>query len=789
MTIWQRLKGSPARLPAEARIKLRAGRFHRILENQKRFHDLIQDAVEKLGGAFVIDNQYLMGLVDRAFALAADIMCDMNVMQDSPQYYDKYFKLDRMKSDLRRIIAWQPCLETGRLIIPLNEIDELDHYHQAGGVFTRLAEVRQRLGLLVPEGFVISFAAFNLFIQYNGLESLLAMAETSKSLAMAQLRDRILGAGIPPELRAQVETAVAQMRETCEPPLEFIVNGAAMGEEYNRSPDGGCTAMAANVPEVFDAYRFIAAAMFSESAIADRVSRGMNPQGLIAVAVSRKIPSLLNGTIQTVNPDAPHPGLIRVRVAAASGTFDVELSRSAPFRIASGSQEAAGLTPEDLAALAEKAMRIERFFKCPQHIEWALDKHRDAFIIRTSALALDPSKSISPEVLAQAVSRHETLYEHAGATVSSGIASGAAHVAQTEQDLDSMPEHGVLVIRDLDPCVGLLRALQKAAAILTDRGTPAGHVASLAREFHVPAIMGLGDVTTRVAAGDVVTVDADDNVVYRGAVEELLNYQLWEYLDLDSAREYSLLRFALHRLAAGSISGSRVRRTRLESRETLDDVVRFCLDAACRSMTEAAQSVRRGKTVLHLANGQGANIALIDLGDALDAPTAAVSPDEIHSKPLSAFFDGLASSGLSRFAHGATGLVMVSRERLFLNLSVGPRTYVLDAFLCGELEHDYFYLRASDVSSSGPRTRRQVLWLQGILNRCGIMNYTMNDGFTAWKYNLPAVQMEQMLRMLGAMLGHAESSQNPEASGISVAGEIDRFLDSHRNDPAAALQQ
>ena len=48
---------------------------------------------------------------------------------------------------------------------------------------------------------------------------------------------------------------------------------------------------------------------------------------------------------------------------------------------------------------------------------------------------------------------------------------------------------------------------RKAAAVVTDVGSPAAHASIIAREFGIPAVVGCGDATTRLRTGMRVTVD------------------------------------------------------------------------------------------------------------------------------------------------------------------------------------------------------------------------------------------------------------------------------------------
>ncbi len=64
--------------------------------------------------------------------------------------------------------------------------------------------------------------------------------------------------------------------------------------------------------------------------------------------------------------------------------------------------------------------------------------------------------------------------------------------------------------------------LGRAAAIVAEQGTAAGHLANVAREFGVPAILGMGGATDLFKNGQPVTVDADGLRVCRGKIESLL---------------------------------------------------------------------------------------------------------------------------------------------------------------------------------------------------------------------------------------------------------------------------
>jgi pyruvate,water dikinase len=61
--------------------------------------------------------------------------------------------------------------------------------------------------------------------------------------------------------------------------------------------------------------------------------------------------------------------------------------------------------------------------------------------------------------------------------------------------------------------VGWTPLFPKAAAIVTDIGAPLSHAAIVAHELGIPAVVGCGIATRRLATGDRVLVDGGQGVV------------------------------------------------------------------------------------------------------------------------------------------------------------------------------------------------------------------------------------------------------------------------------------
>jgi len=90
-----------------------------------------------------------------------------------------------------------------------------------------------------------------------------------------------------------------------------------------------------------------------------------------------------------------------------------------------------------------------------------------------------------------------------------GIASGKARVVN---DPSSDFNEGEILVCDMTS-PDFLPLMQKAAAIVTDRGGMLCHAAIVARELKKPCIIATGNATEKIRTGDHITVDANTGVV------------------------------------------------------------------------------------------------------------------------------------------------------------------------------------------------------------------------------------------------------------------------------------
>ena len=92
-----------------------------------------------------------------------------------------------------------------------------------------------------------------------------------------------------------------------------------------------------------------------------------------------------------------------------------------------------------------------------------------------------------------------------GTPASPGRATGLVRVVRGAQDFDQLQPGEILVAPLTAPAWTPL--FSRAAAVVTDVGSPASHASIIAREYGIPAVVGCGDATARLRSGMHVTVD------------------------------------------------------------------------------------------------------------------------------------------------------------------------------------------------------------------------------------------------------------------------------------------
>jgi phosphohistidine swiveling domain-containing protein len=98
-----------------------------------------------------------------------------------------------------------------------------------------------------------------------------------------------------------------------------------------------------------------------------------------------------------------------------------------------------------------------------------------------------------------------------GTGASAGIVRGPARLTLTQADFGAVQPGDIIVCPSSNPSWVPLFAI--AGGLITNTGGVLSHAAVVAREFALPAVVGTGDATTRIADGRMVELDGTSGIV------------------------------------------------------------------------------------------------------------------------------------------------------------------------------------------------------------------------------------------------------------------------------------
>jgi pyruvate,water dikinase len=91
------------------------------------------------------------------------------------------------------------------------------------------------------------------------------------------------------------------------------------------------------------------------------------------------------------------------------------------------------------------------------------------------------------------------------------VARGRARVVRGPEDFARVGNGDIIIAGASNP--GWVQLFTIAGGFVTDTGGVLSHAAVVAREFGLPAVVGTGDATTRIADGRIVEIDGAAGLV------------------------------------------------------------------------------------------------------------------------------------------------------------------------------------------------------------------------------------------------------------------------------------
>jgi pyruvate,water dikinase len=187
--------------------------------------------------------------------------------------------------------------------------------------------------------------------------------------------------------------------------------------------------------------------------------------------------------------------------------LDHERGRTISSVVDADQQEARTLVDGTAATLAELGERIAEVFGEPQDVEWAI-ADGTVWILQSR-----PITAVLPAArLHTAPEQSNTL---SGTPGSHGTVTGEARVIRSPSDFTSVRRGEILVCPFTDPAWTPLFGI--ASGVITEIGGALSHAAIVAREYGIPAVLGIADATRRIGDGDRITMNGSVGTVVTSA--------------------------------------------------------------------------------------------------------------------------------------------------------------------------------------------------------------------------------------------------------------------------------
>ncbi|OHB67980.1 MAG: hypothetical protein A2V70_09840 [Planctomycetes bacterium RBG_13_63_9] len=387
-------------------------------------------------------------------------------------------------------------------------------------------------------------------------------------------------------------------------------------------------------------------------------------------------------------------------------------------------------------------------------------------------------KTVDPDDLARALGSHPVLYRGTGQVVCRGAAAGTVYNLRTDPDPAEFPTGGVWVDSDLRQVVELSRVIEKVTAILADAGAPPSYACRLARSHGIPTIVEMADVTSRLATGDLITVDAEENVVYRGPFPELVQYyKEHSASDGEDEVEYRLLRKVRRRVFPLSLLEVRDRFPDVSDIKTVHDLVYLAHELAGEHLANLAKDSsilvknpsHADKTPFLLSLGAGANTSI----------------QADRSLPvLSDFVTGYWEFGqendlnLAKKA-GRRIVVLPDKETAVMVMPLARGFDIVDAMMSGNQSNNYIYCR---FDSGFWNLDQKFARRSAVINILTHLNFAAAEtsrAVTGWEARLNESATGKKLRMLGRVCGFLDQRDRLGWQRGRTSTQIDDFIRNH----------
>jgi pyruvate,water dikinase len=437
-------------------------------------------------------------------------------------------------------------------ILWFKDIDH-DDIAKVGGKGANLGEM-YKIGIPVPNGFVVTTDAYFQFIKDNNLtkkiKQILDTTDVNIPNQLQSASERIKKIIVNADLNEQTAIDIMKAYKKLSgyfslKDVPVAVRSSATAEDL---PDASFAGQQETFLNVFGETNVLKrvqdcwASLFTPRAIFYRQQKKFDHfQAGVAVPIQRQIQSTVSGIMFTVNPVTNNKSQIIVETAWGLGEYVVQgtvspdqyiidknswkitdkniveqkiqlvkaVTETKEIKVPRSKQNKASISPQMAIKIAKLGQKLHNHYTKPQDIEFAIEKNK-LYIVQTRPITtvVSNQKTLDSQLT---INKAPDLI---GEAASPGTASGKVIIINNPKKINLAKTGHILVTQMTSP--DFVPAMKKVSGIITDKGGQTSHAAIVSRELGVPCVVGTKTATTFLKNGDIVTLNGTTGQVWLG---------------------------------------------------------------------------------------------------------------------------------------------------------------------------------------------------------------------------------------------------------------------------------
>ncbi|MBW2615237.1 MAG: pyruvate, water dikinase [Deltaproteobacteria bacterium] len=803
-------------------FQARYHQFKLLLNANNKALEIMAEMEEALGGGQPFGMNFVQARLTGVSTSVWQIIKHLNDLAPG-KYEALYGQFKEIQKKINQYVQRKSLGEEGPLVLPLDSVDK-DMADQVGSKVANLGEIRNRIQLRVSNGFAITASAYQRFMEHNDLQAeidrLIQATDVERldqlfSLS-ANIQQLIIRSSLPEDLEVAINEQYRLLEEEDGKGINVAMRSSALGEDLAGITFAGQYRSELNVSSenIAQAYKEIVASKYGLPGMTYRLNRGIRDEDVVmCVGCMSMVDAVAGGVTYSANPVNIQDNSVLVNAvwglpkSVVDGNTPSDLfvvSRGEPMTIlekdipvkthkyacypdeglcridiTGDKSRQASLKDEQVLELAKLAVRLEAHYGGPQDIEWAV--RADGSIVLLQCRPLEQKGATNQDRDSDMFNDLPPLLR-GGVTASPGVAAGPVFIVKKEIDTLKFPSGGVLVTAQSLPRWAML--LNRAAAVVTEQGSMAGHLANVAREFGVPALFGIKNAVQQLKNGQPVTVDADCQRIYEGRIDVLLERQKSPKNLMEGSPVYEALKGAGKHIIPLRLLDPYSPRFTPKNCRTFHDITRFCHEKVVDEMFRFGKEHRfpeRSSKQLFCETPMKWWILNLDDGFSEEVEGKFVRLDNIVSIPMLALWEGIiavpwegpppvdgkgfmsimfqatTNTALNtgvRSEYAARNYFMISKNYCSLSSRLGFHFSTVEALVSDRSGENYINFQFKGGAADDLRKQKRVFFVGNILEEYGFRVEIKQDHLAARIEGHEKYFMIDRLKIVGYMTIH-----------------------------------